>query len=180
MGLFTSGKRKQFIIDASFQFRYAITWLILMLFFIAVVMCGLMFGLKTVDRSTTYGLGELAFMLKADAIFIALFTISVGIYFVILSHRIAGPAFRLEKSIQRMAQGDYDFSVSLRKNDYLKHLANDLNDLLAGLRENRGVLSAIAEDIKTLKNTPGMNQANTELINKIEANFWKILEHKKV
>lgn len=178
MGLFTSSKRKQFIIDAPFQFRYVITWLIMMLFFIAVVACGLMFGLKTLNYSVTYGLGEIGLMLKFDAVFIVLFAISIGIYFIILSHRIAGPAYRLEKSIQRMVQGDYDFSVTLRKDDYLQRVADDLNDLLGFLRENRGTLMAMREDIKALKNIPGMNQANLELINKAETNIQKILEKK--
>jgi len=182
MGLFSSGKRKQYVIDSTFQFQFMFTWIIMMLFFIAVVFGGLILGLKMIYRSETYGLAEIGFMLKLDAIFIVLFAIAMGIYFLLLSHRIAGPAYRVEKSLQRMIEGDYGFSVNLREKDYLKHVADDLNNLLKVLNDNKKNLNMTLEDIQKLKSIISSSNTSSkvhDLVNQIEEKIIKILPQDK-
>lgn len=57
------------------------------------------------------------------------------------SHRIAGPCYRLCRSMERVRQGDIGFRVTLRKGDYLTEVAAEFNSLLDWLNENppRGV-----------------------------------------
>jgi hypothetical protein len=52
------------------------------------------------------------------------------------SHRIAGPAYRLIKSMQRIRTGDVGFRVTLRRGDHLTEVATELNNLLDWLNEN--------------------------------------------
>ncbi len=58
-----------------------------------------------------------------------------------LSHRIAGPAYRLIKSIERIRSGDISFRVNLRRGDHLTEVAAEMNNLLDWLNDNppRGV-----------------------------------------
>ena len=177
MGLLSKRKRKQYLIDSSFQFQYMFTWLIIMLLFIVVVIGGLILGLKMIYKSETYGLSEIAFMLKLDAVFIVFITIAIGIYLLLLSHRIAGPAYRLEKSIQQIIEGDYDFSVNLRQKDYLKNVADALNNLLKVLNGNKKNLNMTLEDIRKLKSMVSNSNISSEVkdsVNRIEKRILEI------
>jgi len=53
-----------------------------------------------------------------------------------LSHTIAGPAYRIAKSIERIRSGDISFRVQLRKGDHLTELRDEMNLLLEWLQKN--------------------------------------------
>lgn len=59
-------------------------------------------------------------------------------YSLFYSHRIAGPIFRLEQSIDLILEGEMDFVISLRKHDEFKYLGNKMNALIDYLRRNIG------------------------------------------
>ena len=53
-----------------------------------------------------------------------------------ISHRIAGPIFRIEEDIKRIVQSDYmDLRFRLREKDELHQLAHLLNELLDYLQK---------------------------------------------
>lgn len=58
-----------------------------------------------------------------------------------MAQRLAGPAFRLVKSMQRVRGGDISFRVHLRRGDHLTDVAAELNNVLDWLNLNppRGV-----------------------------------------
>ena len=53
------------------------------------------------------------------------------------SHHVAGPAYRICKSLERLRAGDIDFQVRLREGDYLGEIAEELNRYLEHLRTQR-------------------------------------------
>ncbi|MGA1874193.1 MAG: HAMP domain-containing protein [bacterium] len=75
--------------------------------------------------------------------------------------KIAGPLFRLEKRLQRIASGDLKEQVQLRSNDELQDLAREINQMGVKLRER--LLSA-RETVYTLDATihEGMAKAFSE------------------
>lgn len=52
------------------------------------------------------------------------------------SHRVAGPSYRLMKSLERIRGGDIGFRVKLRQGDHLGEVAEELNRLLEWLNAN--------------------------------------------
>lgn len=50
---------------------------------------------------------------------------------VLISHRIAGPIYRIRRTLKALARGEFGDPVVLRKRDELKDLANDVNELAA-------------------------------------------------
>jgi len=54
------------------------------------------------------------------------------------SHKIAGPVYRLEQSIDLLLSGNTDFMIMLRKKDEFKYLADKMNALVDYLRRNIG------------------------------------------
>lgn len=61
----------------------------------------------------------------------------LGIIFLVslfLSHRLAGPIYRFEKSAQAVGSGDLTHRVSLRTGDELVELQEEFNAMVAGLQ----------------------------------------------
>ncbi len=59
--------------------------------------------------------------------------IAVFILSIIVTHTIAGPVYRLEKTIREIGRGDLSHYVRLRPHDELKELADALNYMTEGL-----------------------------------------------
>ena len=55
---------------------------------------------------------------------------------VILSHRIAGPLYRLERHLLEVGEGQEPRDVKFRKGDLYQHLADACNKVMARLRES--------------------------------------------
>jgi len=83
----------------------------------------------------------------------------VSLQVIRLSHRVAGPAFRLNREIRQMATGNYPRSITLRKYDHLKELAEALTILSRGLEDRRqallGELGAVQGVVTECASRPG-------------------------
>lgn len=55
---------------------------------------------------------------------------------LIYSHRIAGPIYRLEQSMEMLLNGEMDFLITLRRHDEFKYLAERMNALIDFMRRN--------------------------------------------
>ena len=49
---------------------------------------------------------------------------------LILSHRLAGPIYRLEKDLQDIARGNFSMRIRFRKKDELRSIADGINKIL--------------------------------------------------
>lgn len=61
---------------------------------------------------------------------------------MIITHRVAGPLFKIEQAVDKMLLGDFTTRITLRKNDEGKELTEKINQLNTLLENN---LSSIAE-----------------------------------
>ena len=59
-------------------------------------------------------------------------------YALIYSHKIAGPIYRLEQSLDLLLKGEMDFIIVLRRKDEFKYLANKMNAIIDYMRRNIG------------------------------------------
>ncbi len=73
--------------------------------------------------------------------FVAAATLVLWFQAMRLAQRLAGPAYRLVKSMERIRGGDISFRVHLRRGDHLTEVAAEMNSLLDWLNANppRGV-----------------------------------------
>ena len=55
---------------------------------------------------------------------------------ILLTHRVAGPAYRLERTLKSMRQGDLSIDIRLRKRDYLASVADAYNEMIVPLRQD--------------------------------------------
>lgn len=83
-----------------------------------------------------------------------LLTFTISIY---MSHKIAGPLYRLRKAFREAANGNLEQSLVFRKRDYFQELASDYSAMMASIQSKfgkgiRGIELAIPRIEKALDN----------------------------
>ena len=129
-------RRSNFWIKKSFQSSFSARFVVL--FLIEAALISLLFFLVSKGTLTTvYDKSGLRieqtghFFLNSYLIIAALVSaITAGagtLVFILFSHRIAGPAYRLHKSLNEIAAGNLTGQIRLRKKDELVDLAQAVN-----------------------------------------------------
>lgn len=72
-------------------------------------------------------------IIRAYGVYIVLLGVVISVVSLFLSHRIAGPLFRLERSVEEITKGNLSFRIILRKKDELKELATLMNTMVETL-----------------------------------------------
>ena len=97
----------------------------------------------------------------------------IGIHSVRIFHRLIGPLYRFRWAFNRIGEGDLNFRVQIRKNDYLhreKEALNQMIDALAGQCESIGQAGSRTLDSLTAleqgsnKDSGGQNQDQQLLV----------------
>ncbi len=151
-------KRHIYIVNKKFQFKYLFTILAIMM--ITVVSISFttfyviwnnvieeFFYIPDASKKLADIFNETSVMLIIPVALLALLGVFAG---VMLSHKIAGPIYRVEKVSEELAKGNFDVRVRFRKGDDLQELAGKLNEMIESVR---GMISGdkmLAEDIHAL------------------------------
>ena len=77
--------------------------------------------------------------------------IAVGSVLFFMTHRIAGPVYRIKRVVDRLKQGDYQADFKLRSGDELKDLAASLEQFARILSLKRGDLEGKIKEISALE-----------------------------
>jgi len=75
---------------------------------------------------------DTALMFILPIVFLGMITLSVYI-----SHKIAGPSYRLENELKEILKGDYSRRIKLRSHDELQEIAELVNKLLDQIAEKQ-------------------------------------------
>jgi signal transduction histidine kinase len=131
-------QRKTILIKKHLQYRY------MALIFTSVLLAFIVVGLDmlwTVSKVVTEHpmmqplLDEMSAMVPVFGIKILLYLVIVLIVSVVVSHRMAGPVFKFEKSCATVAEGDLTHRVYLRKGDQLTELQDQFNNMMGAVDE---------------------------------------------
>lgn len=137
-------QRKYYIVQKEMQGKFTLT-LLMLIFLVAVIsFCNLyVIGQYALDNIGTFQHSETMSQMMAAALpvigprlvlVIVVNVIIVVIIGVFYSHQFAGPSYKLEKSIQQIAQGDLSMRIHLRKGDTMHNVADSLNQMLDNFR----------------------------------------------
>ncbi len=113
----------------------------------ALIIAGIIYVLSL--SSTTAAFENSRLVLKSTADFmlpllilssliaiIAMGTLTI-IFTLLISHRIAGPLYRLEKDIDAVKNGNLNIEIRVRKDDEFQDLAKSLNQMIKSIRDNK-------------------------------------------
>ncbi len=149
-------KRRNFFVKKELQGRY------IFIFFIFVVLGSMLYTaifsilsantLSIVYKGNNLLLGKTSTilfmeMLRTNWILILSGGIVVVIIAVFLTHRVAGPIYKFERTIDGMALGNLDFHLKLRKHDEGKDLADAINRLKNTLASNIESMKELSGEI---------------------------------
>lgn len=137
-------KRKTYFIEKSFQAKFITKFCMLVIAGVLLTM-GILYFLSM--RSTTVVIVNSEVVVKTTADFLLPILIQTVVVVMILvsiatimmtlfiSHKIAGPLYRLKKAMRDLGEGDFSTEINLRKLDQLKDIAQEFNNMAGKLKE---------------------------------------------
>jgi methyl-accepting chemotaxis protein len=138
--------RKRYFIKSGLQIRYLrliLLAIILPTFLLALCLYYLIFYLMAeqlgIPESIAYNitpvLNKINIILLTGLPVISILLLSWGL---VISHRIAGPVYRLEQDLKKIAEGNFSLRIKLRKKDELASIAEGINKVLDKVEGKKG------------------------------------------
>ena len=148
-------RRRNYFIKKSFQTRFTLRFALLIALQAALI-AFLFFYFAKGTLTTGYDGSQLriektaSFFYQSFALIVLAVGLAVGwvamLVFIFYSHRIAGPLFRFQKSLQEVSAGDLTGRIHLRKKDQLRDMGDSIN-LMTGSLDRR--IAQIKREIET-------------------------------
>ncbi len=149
----TQRKRTQLYIHKQLQTKYVVQTLILLLIYTAFFICLLLapYISSLLSGHPLEEQAQIARMLlnmhNSSWPILAAMIVLMSLGTIFMTHRIAGPVFRLKKTLADVSAGRLDVDLVLREKDDLKELAQHVNVLIGDLR---GVVQALHDSQETV------------------------------
>ncbi|HCL57777.1 MAG TPA: hypothetical protein DHW82_12325 [Spirochaetia bacterium] len=83
-----------------------------------------------------------------------IFIVLAFLFGILYSHKLAGPIYRIEKTILQLINGNRDFKVKLRKGDEFLKLADTVNRLIDYMDKNRDLLERVKKNLDEFEKSP--------------------------
>ncbi|MBU1196825.1 MAG: methyl-accepting chemotaxis protein [Proteobacteria bacterium] len=154
-----NNNRHHYFIKKKFQVDFILKFCLILLLSV-LISASLLFVFSQKTLTSTYSSSGLEIQNTGSAILPAIILTSlitlgiVSIFAVVLllfiSHKIAGPLFRFEKDVRRIADGDLTVQINLRQKDQLKDLANALNIMVQSFSIKLDAISTSLNEIQIL------------------------------
>jgi methyl-accepting chemotaxis protein len=176
-------KRRNYFIEKRFQLKYSLLTMLLLLaysfLFVIIIfapyMLTLYFDYPLVEKTEA----ARAILLLHAKVWpgICAVILLFGIVSIYVSHKVAGPLYRLKKTLSEITKGNLNVTVKLRKWDDLKDLADHLNMLVeelrtfvTTLRNDYDLLSEYIVELEDkIKAKMLTEESGREIINKVQA-----------
>lgn len=137
----TTYKRRRFIVKPAFQYRL-VAWM-MGIFVMALLVFGadIYISLRRASMAAGWAFTVSDLYDPANPFTImklVLYAAGVLTAAVVLSHRIAGPLFRFEKSLDRLKEGDLTMTIQTRDKDEFKDYCDLFNGVVGELKKKVG------------------------------------------
>lgn len=140
-------RRKRYFVKKRLQFKYLLFVLLAMI--VPTLVCGgALYYLIWQTIAAEIALPEVIAENLVPALYkvnIILF-ISLPLIFlvmlllsIVISHKIAGPVYRLERELKEISEGDYSRRIKFRSNDELQEIADGINKILEHISEEKKI-----------------------------------------
>ena len=164
--------RRNYLISKRFQFKY-VFYVLAFMFMIAwlsgYTVYYTLFTLMGEKLANVYPQGRLMDIFKTVnttlLLRIALIVPFVVMISILITHRIAGPIFSMQRYLGEVAKGNFSSILKLRKRDELKDLAAAINKMTHNLgmsvQENRALVAEICDllgDLNSRLEKPSLNK----------------------
>lgn len=170
-------RRRNYFIKKAFQANFSLRFAALLLIE-ALLIVGLFLYISrgalttgyqgpelVIEKTSTFFLGSLILISLIVGIAVGLVGMLV---FIFLSHRLAGPLYRFEKSLEEISRGNLTYRFRLRRTDQLEDLAQALNQFIAQMDEKIGRLKADLQEAVRPASGPEGSKTHSTLTETLE------------
>jgi len=166
-------KRSIYFIDKKFQTQFIVKFCLLVILG-SLITVSLLYVMAL--RTTTVGFENTKAVVKTTADFIIpillqtviIVTVLVGIFTIMLtlfiSHKIAGPLYRLRKEFETIEQGDLSSDFRLRGKDQLQGIADSLRRMKAKLRFYITELKSSLNELESVLSEGSLSQDKQQVL----------------
>lgn len=180
-------KRRNYFIDKSFQAKFIFKFCLIVVI-ASLLLTALLFYFS--QDSTTVAIENTRVTVKSTADFmLPVFIQTVAIVFaaaaltvlllsLFVSHKIAGPLYRIRKEIDALGKGDFSRNFNLRRKDQLKDLATSLNQMCNSLKNRHlGIKSKFSALRDYLQEKEGMiDESQKKTLYELLSNLGKEID----
>ncbi|MGB2988170.1 MAG: hypothetical protein WBE26_20060 [Phycisphaerae bacterium] len=156
-----TNRRRKYVINPAFQWKYIVTSA-LVIFLISSLMSLVLYGLlhrqaRLRFMSPETYTAEVTLVILLFAVGFATVTaVGVGLWCVIVTHRICGPLFVLERHLLELTRGRFPKLRPLRRKDEFKELYRVFSKAVDSLKTRKQTdLAALTDSLETAKSAIG-------------------------
>ncbi len=148
----TKYRRKHYFIDKNFQTGFALKFCIILIIG-AILSTGILFAFTSNTLTTSFEDSRISIektsrdilpaMLYTNAVTVVTISFAAIVVLIFISHKIAGPFYRFEKTFEEIGKGNLSLRIGLREKDQFSIIAQQinemneqLNDRIVHLKEN--------------------------------------------
>ncbi len=150
-------RRRRFLINRPLQFRLLWNSLMHVVLFVVVTAVSLFLpsmielrNLATYSEKTVQAANQILYLHDYFWPSVVFVLIAIFLDSIRVSHKIAGPLFRFNRTFEAIEKGELPSTIRIRKGDLLAEESEAINRMLGGLREN---VRAIQETYTVLRET---------------------------
>ncbi|MBN1595894.1 HAMP domain-containing protein [candidate division FCPU426 bacterium] len=148
-------RRKNYLINKEFQIRYIIRILFGIIVMALIVAFTVYYTTWVRIMDAFYNVPQIASqfaplfhsMNQQLVLVLILFLVVFAVVSIFVSHSIAGPMYRFEKTLQAIQEGDLTLNIGLRKSDEFRNLAECVNNMINTLRISMSKNKRLTEEI---------------------------------
>jgi methyl-accepting chemotaxis protein len=149
-------RRRNYFIKKSFQTKFILRFCVLVV--LGAFISGIILYLLSRGTVTTAFVNSrlsivstadylLPALIGSSLISIALISIATAFVVMYLSHRIAGPLFRIEKDAKEIGSGNLTLKIRLRSTDEITKMADKLNEMIGNIRKGLLDIKSQSDDL---------------------------------
>lgn len=181
-------RRRTYLIKTGLQLRYMgiiISTMLLVAFGVGWVIYHTSWGMiantpdLTLDKLSDIFDGVNTLLTK----WIVVFVFVIAILSIFVSHKIAGPVYRLEETTRIIASGDLTYQIHLREGDELQDLQEAFNTMSESLRQmvskDREVIAELIETGKKLNETIKSGDKDPKALKAVSSKLQTIIDDLK-
>ena len=124
--------------------------------------------------------GKLKFIQNEILVKLLIFSVIIAVVSIYISHRFAGPVFRIERSCDIVAEGDLTYRAFLRKGDELNELKDKFNHMMDSVhnkvKRDQQTAHKVAQQLSSAKSPQELEEMKKELTQIVELQLKEVQE----
>jgi len=179
-------KRRIYLVKKDFQLKFILKFCLILLAGV-IVSTGLLFFLSQDTLTSSFqdsrlqikstGLAILPAVIDTNLFTLGLVILAAIIVILFITHKIAGPLFRLEKELTRIGNGDLTGRITLREKDQITEIADSINKVADQLHQK---VQEIQADVDDAVSSAAHLNAPASLIDELTRLQQKIADNFKI